>query len=197
VIATRSGIVDRDFLAQHARSAIVEPECGIRPRSPPTSRRRAQFGVLQDGGHNVAPGNVRCIDCNSLSRCPRCRCGRPMRKTCCIQRRLGKVERRLADDFRNRLEPLRTQGCGINRNYPLRSRRARHRRPTNICRKATEMREVCARTGISSVPSPEPDNPVRGMHEVIGALILRFRGDAASMSSRLHHTRPVRIGEEA
>ena len=103
-------------LAQHAE--IGDGEHGyfgidhLRRRLPGAP---AQIGIVEDGRYHVAPGNVRGIDCSSLRRWPRCSLCRPLRPPCCIQSFFGKAKRRLADDAGDRLQPLRTQRRGIDR----------------------------------------------------------------------------------
>ena len=74
-------------------------------------RNSASLGY---GGHHVAPGKVRCIDCSSLSRWPRCSLCRPLRPPCCIQSLLGRASVASLDDIGNRLQPLRPQRRGID-----------------------------------------------------------------------------------
>src|ERR1700751_3373270 len=77
-------------LAQHAeigngehRNLRIDHAC----RSVPGPL--VQIALFKRGYH-VSPGKVRCIDCSSLRRWPRCSLCRPLRPPCCIQSFLGK-----------------------------------------------------------------------------------------------------------
>src|ERR1700689_304842 len=81
--------MDRD-VAKHAeigngenRNLRIDPARRDIPGALP------QFGVVEYPDHHAAPGKVRCIDCSSLSRWPRCSLWRPNRPPCCTQALLG------------------------------------------------------------------------------------------------------------
>ena len=192
-----AAIADRD-IAKHAEIGDGEHRnFGIDHLRRDIPRALPQFGIAVHGDYHVAPGNVRCIDCNSLRRWPRCSLCRPLRPPCCIQSLLGKRKRRFAHDIGNRLEPLRPQRRGIDRDACIDQAAFAVVDLEHLAGKAQRSSiAVCARRWLSSVPSPSRTIHSERMPHMIGAFLLGFRRDRRQRRiAGLHHRAPIEVGE--
>src|SRR5437879_10671096 len=86
-----AAIMDRD-LAEYAEIGDGEHrDFGIDHARRNLPSALAQIRIAERRRHHVAPGKVRCIDCSSLRRWPRCSLCWPLRPPCCIQLLVGSV----------------------------------------------------------------------------------------------------------
>ena len=152
---------------------------------------------LNHGGHHVAPGNVRCIDCSSLSRWPRCSLCRPSRPPCCIQSLLGRASvaspTTPATVFSHcGRRPAGSTAMPASIKAALAGVSSEH-----FAGKSPEMIDRGLRAGVAFFGAvAEPDDPFRRMPQMIGAFLFGFRRDRGQRRvSGFHHRAPIEIGE--
>src|SRR5437763_10505905 len=115
----------------------------------------AQIRINESGRYHVASGKVRCIDCSSLRRWPRCSLCRPLRPPCCIHSLVGSASvaslttsdsvssqgaRKLAESM---AMPASTSARSLSSSQNI--------SPVKAQRSSIAL---CARAWLSSVPSP-------------------------------------------
>src|SRR3954468_23303249 len=115
----------------------------------------AQIGIVDDRRYHVAPGKVRCIDCSSLRRWPRCSLCRPLRPPCCIQSFFGKASVASLTTLVIVFSHCACNGAGSTA-MPASIRPRSLSSTSNISPVNAQSSSIaaCARAWLSSVPSP-------------------------------------------
>ena len=152
---------------------------------------------LRRGRHHVAPGKVRCSDCSSLRRWPRCSLCRPMRPPCCIQALFGSVSVASLTTPETVFSHCGCSGAGSTAMPASIRPRSLSSTGEHLAGKGPEIVDRGLRAGVAFLGAvAEPDHPFRGMPQMIGGFLLGFGGDRGKRRvARLHHRAPIEIGE--
>ena len=147
--------------------------------------RRRRSASLSMRGHHVAPGKVRCSDCSSLRRWPRCSLCRPSRPPCCIQSFFGSASVASLTTLGDRLQPLRVQCRGIDRDAGIDQAALAVVDVEHLAGIGPEIVDRGSARGVAFLGAvAEPDHPFRRMADVIGAFLFGLRRDRGQRRDR-------------
>src|SRR3954451_9280059 len=110
---------------------------------------------------------------------------------------LRQLERCFADHIRKCRQPTTPQGAWVYGDTGMDQGVLAVVDGKHLAGESPEMIDRSLRAGMALVGAvAEPDHPLRGMPQVIGALLLRLRGNRSERRiARGHHGAPVEIGE--
>ena len=147
---------------------------GSTTRAAASQARWRSSASRRGSRHHVAPGKVRCSDCSSLRRWPRCSLCRPTRPPCCIQSFCGSVSVASATTPVTRLQPLRLRKLAGSMAMPASISARSPSSTANISPVKAQRSSIaaCARRVALLGAVAEPDDPFGGMAQMIGAFLL-------------------------